>query len=536
MDQFPFAYERIAGTTWAYMSSLLMLALFFKFNRFWSFRNFDLLLIILLAPGLLMVEGGRRWVVNYDAQQAAVIRAMQKNKVDVQAPNNGDIQNEGERKIADESASPLGVDPEIVPRIKDDTPNNVLDGPNVGLTTTPLESSPRDRLETLGHDYQRLGYYWLFVVGAIMLVRLLVDPSLTRRPMLDPNLSIGGLVFFACSLMIFLFANIITSEPTPEDLRGARNAVKLVQREAAAEDDTKELRRRGPGYTLFNLVPIIPSFESGNAILRTDADQEANMSKYVIAAKSLAIVSQILIVIGLVAFCHYNYNNFNVGVGTATVYLMLPYTAIFTGHVLHVLPAALILWAMVGFRRPLLAGFLFGLATGVSYYPIFLLPLWASFYWERGFGRFLLGALVSLGICVGGLAFTSVDMTDFFHQVQAMFGFWSPIMDGLEGIWALGWNQWWRLPLLVAFVLFCVSFVAWPAEKNIGTLVSYSAAVMVAVQFWHGFGGGLYMGWYVPMLLLVVFRPNLTGRVALAELREPKRPRRESPEDLLPAA
>ena len=38
-----------------------MLALFFKFNRFWSVRNFDLCLIILLAPGLLLIEGGRQW-------------------------------------------------------------------------------------------------------------------------------------------------------------------------------------------------------------------------------------------------------------------------------------------------------------------------------------------------------------------------------------------------------------------------------------------------------------------------------------------
>ena len=62
MGEIPFAYERVAPTTWAYLSSLLMLALFFKFNRFWSVRNFDLLLIVLLVPGLLMVEGGRQWM------------------------------------------------------------------------------------------------------------------------------------------------------------------------------------------------------------------------------------------------------------------------------------------------------------------------------------------------------------------------------------------------------------------------------------------------------------------------------------------
>ena len=41
MDVFPFDYVPIPPTTWAYLSSFLMLALFFKFNRFWSFRNLD---------------------------------------------------------------------------------------------------------------------------------------------------------------------------------------------------------------------------------------------------------------------------------------------------------------------------------------------------------------------------------------------------------------------------------------------------------------------------------------------------------------
>ena len=366
---------------------------------------------------------------------------------------------------------------------------------------------------------------------------MLIDPSLARRPLLDPNLSIGGLVFFGCSLMIFLFANIVTSEPTQDDLAGARSALKMVKLEAAKDSDTETLKRRGPGYALFNLFPIIPSFENGNEILKTDPeDKVVNTGRYVIAAKSLAISSQLLIVLGLVLFCHYNYDSFSVGVGTAAIYLMLPYTAMFTGHVLHCLPAALILWAMLSFRRPWLSGILVGLATGVSYYPIFLLPLWISFYWERGVGRFMIGVLIAISICIGGLIFTSVSLVDFGTQLQAMFGFWEPRMEGLEGIWALGWSNWWRVPLLIAFVLMCGSFVAWPTEKNIGTLVSYTAAIMIAVQFWHGFGGGLYLAWYLPMLLLTFFRPNLVGRVALAELQESNRPRRESAKDLLPAA
>lgn len=534
MESLPFVYERIAPTTWVYLSSLLLLALFFKFNRFWSVRNLDLFLIILLAPGLLMIEGGRTWVHNHPA--AAIIHAEDLNAPDDPAvdglnPSNGDFSNETGEEVPPNG----GVSQDTAPRPVEFNESNQ---DPVAATDGAAQTGATPNLKAPGFVWQRWGYYWLFVIGGLMMIRMLIDHGFRRRPQLEPNLAIGGMVFFGCSLMMFLFANIVTSEPNNEDLSGAQNAVKLLQRKAAEESDTEQLRRRGPGYTLFNLFPIIPSFESGEAILETDADTPTttNMSRYIIAAKSLAITSQVLIVLGLVLFCHYNYNSFNAGVATATIYLMLPYTAIFTGHVLHVLPAALILWAMVCFRLPLLAGVLVGLATSVSYYPIFLLPLWASFYWERGVGRFMIGVLISISVCVGGLLFTSVDMSDFLMQVRAMFGFWWPMMDGLEGIWSLGWNQWWRVPLVVAFVLFCVSFVAWPVEKNIGTLVSYSAAIMLAVQFWHGFYGGIYMAWYLPMVLLIVFRPNLDGRVALAELGEFKRRKKETAKDILPAA
>jgi hypothetical protein len=42
---------------------------------------------------------------------------------------------------------------------------------------------------------------------------------------------------------------------------------------------------------------------------------------------------------------------------------------------------------------------------------------------------------------------------------------------------------------------------------------------MAATQFWHGFGGGLYMAWFMPLALLTVFRPNLDYCSALEVVR-----------------
>src|SRR5665811_189578 len=76
-----------------------------------------------------------------------------------------------------------------------------------------------------------------------------------------------------------------------------------------------------------------------------------------------------------------------------------------TGRVGHVLPAALLIWAVETYRRPMIAGALMGLAISCNYFPLFLLPLWFSFYWHRGLLRFGAGVLATLLVMVASLAF-----------------------------------------------------------------------------------------------------------------------------------
>jgi hypothetical protein len=505
MPTLSIAYETIPPTTWAYLSSLLMIALFFKFNRFWSVRNLDLLLIVLLAPGLLMVERGRTWEAS---QQGLEI---------------------GSTALPGERVQQPPVSPDVT---RSGEPAQPVSSMSTVERANPNAASAQDEINA-GRQLQRWGYIWLFVVGGLLLIRMLIDSSLIRKPLLDPNLTSSGLIFLGASLMVFLFANIILTDPSARDLAGARDALKLLQRQAADEAELQQLREQGPGYWLFNLFPVISTFNSGEEILETDPDEAEQLNRYVAAAKILAITSQVLVVLGLIFFCYFNYGNFSVGVGVATIYLMLPYTAIFTGYTLHALPAALILGALVAFRIPWLAGILIGLATGVSYYPIFLIPLWSSFYWERGARPFLIGVGAALGICILGLAFTSPNFRFFVQQAQAMFGFLLPRTEGLEGIWELGWSSWYRLPIIVAHLALAVSFAFWPMEKNIGTLVSCTAAVMIAVQYWLGVDGGLTMAWYLPFVLLVSFRPNLNGRTAVVELNRKRRSQGEVTSDLI---
>ena len=479
MDFCLLAYQQIDPTTWAAAASVLMISIFFKFNRFWSVRNFDLLLIISMAPFLIMVNHGMNLANQHQPEP----------------------------------------DPTAVTQAADLTGESLSDQPSSANESSVEVSVDQNLAEPPGRVLQRTGFIGLFVVGTIYLIRMLIDPVLVRRPLLNPNLSLGGLIFLGVCLIMLLLANIFSAKPTTDELNMVKSTIRMAKRQAADETESLSLRKRGPGYQMLFLVAVISVFSDNDQVDDIVIDQEANLERYILVLKILAIVSQSLIVLGLILFAVFNFNSFYIGVGIASVYLLLPYTAIYTGHVEHALPAALMLWALVCFRKPALSGLLLGLATGASYYPLFLLPLWLSFYWERGVRRFAICFGVSILFCIIGPMFTSISVPDYFLQLQKMFGFWQPLMEGLEGIWALGWDRVWRLPLLVAFVILCASFTIWPTRKDIGILIAYSGAVMIGVQFWHGFGGGLFAAWYLPMMLLVFFRTNLTGRTATTELR-----------------
>ena len=480
MDLNFLSYQQIDLITWAVTASVMMISIFFKFNRFWSVRNFDLLLIIAMAPFLIMVSRGME-LSNGSSLNSASIGVMGGATKSVATPTE---------------------------------PN--LAWPSDGFDQT--QTTDLDQSQTIGVSLQRRGFIGLFIIGAVYLIRTLVDPILVRRPLLTPNLSIGGLIFLGVCLIVLLLANIFSTNPTANEVNMVKSTLRMAKRQAADEAESLELRKRGPGYQMLFLVAVISVFSDNDQVDDIDIETEANLERYILVLKILAIVSQSLIVAGLIIFAAFNFNSVYTGIGIASVYLMLPYTAIYTGHVEHALPAALMLWALVCFRKPAGAGLLLGLATGASYYPLFLLPLWLSFYWERGVKRFAVAFGIAIAICIGSLILTSADTLDFFRQFQKMFGFWQPLMEGLEGIWALGWDRVWRLPLLIAFIVLSVSFAVWPTQKDIGVLIAYSAVVMIGVQFWHGFGGGLFAAWYLPMMLLVFFRTNLTGRTATTEL------------------
>jgi hypothetical protein len=426
MKEILFQYEPVNPTTWAYLSSLLMIALYFKFNRVLSVRNLDLILLILLAPALLMVQYGR------DHGNSAVEHA---------------------------------------------------------------------------------GYIWLFSASGLFMLRLLLDAFMVRRPLLEPNLSAGGLTFLGISLFVFLMGNVVTGPADNlEPSRGELNS----------------LSTHGPGFPLIFLLPQISTHsllgEGGQderVVAPNMAGEVAQVVSVadVVTARVMAILAQLAIVLGLVTVGVRHFDNVRTGIAAATLYLLMPYTAMWTGSVTHALPGALLVWAIVMYRQPLLAGAMVGLAFGTIYYPVFLLPLWISFYWQRGWARFLVGVFAMVAVLVVVLAWKSADLEVFLANMKQMFGVRWPVSESLSGVWREHWPHVYRYTVLVGYAGLCLSMALWPAQKNLGTLISYSAAVMLGTQFWHAHSGGLALAWYLPLLLLTTFRPNLEDRVAVSVVK-----------------
>lgn len=443
MDPSLYTFE-LSPTTWVYQASLLTIAIFFRFNRLASVRNLDLLLIILLAPGPLLI-----------AQSAA-----------------------------------------------------------------------------MGSDVQRWGYLWLIGVGALWFVRLFVDPLLVRRPLLEPNLSPAALTFLGLSLLALLSVAVATYQVTPGDLEGAQRADQLLVlgRSGVAAPPSEH----GPGYPLLHLLAGVPS----KALIQESGERSASEEtrlEQLATIRGTAIFSHLAIIAGLVVIGYRHFANLRTGIAAGALYLLIPYTALMAGRPDHLLPAALLVWAVVFYRRPLVAGAFIGLAIGAVYYPAFLLPLWLSFYWARGRGRFVIGVTATLAVLVASLALTSSDWAGFVAQVRGMFSWTVELDQEPVGFWTII-EPAYRLPVATLLVAMSLSLSLWPARKNLGTLISCSAAVMLATQFWALEEGGLYVAWYLPLLLLTVMRPNLEDRVALTVLAESRFRRRNPPLSVVRAA
>ncbi|MBR0239382.1 MAG: hypothetical protein IJQ39_14910 [Thermoguttaceae bacterium] len=490
-----FFHYDVSPTTWFYLSALMVIGIYFKFYRALSVRNMDLLSILLFGPCILLIMHG---------------------------------------SLPDS--------------------NGTISAASVYLVRT--------------------GYVILFLLTLFYIIRLLLDCLMVRRPLLEPNLDSSGLRFTCLALLVFLAGSIAISL-SPLEIRDLKeNSAEVdhfIKHPISLEDalrinqlnrsksESERLTQRGPGYPWFHKFALTPLAQKASAQADKtlpDASQEKlavdekapdatennsvsslnfNESQ-VYWTKIIAILGHVFIVAGIIAFGYFHFGNFDTGVAAAVLYLLMPYSYHFQTRLDHIIPAVFLIWALVFYRRPWISGFLIGIASTLAYYPWFLIPLWVSFYWRRGVFRFVVSTLATMAIMGLTILIFSENQEICKNNLLNMVGFVGLIFQNPQGFWGdVTKEVTYRIPILAAYCGLCISLLFWPPQKNLGVLLSCSAAVLMGAQLIHPFQGGLYMAWYLPFLILTIFRPNLEDRVATTSVFEsrfriiPRAPKETNP-------
>ncbi len=397
----------LGPVVWLFLTLLGCVTLFFKWGRFWSIRNLDLLLLFAPGPGLMMCVGRQ------------------------------------------------GNPPWIA-------------------------------------------FVLLFLGTFAWLARLFADLGFSRRPLLEPNLSASGLLTLSIGVLGLLLVETVNlpveegAKRNPADPSGRED---VAARPPAPAEDSPVVRH------VIDAAPLPPS-------LKHERPQ-------VILGRVLAVLGHLALASGLwlIGWKHYEYAL--TGLSMASCYLLLPYTRMALVDSGQLVSSALVVYAVFWYAKPAISGLLIGLAAGWIPACLGLLPLWAGFYRGRGrvvyvatsasvaVGCALLGAVVpGLATWARALGARSVAEVGLLPRYEPRPGssFWGVIDPSF------------RMPVLIGYLAMVLIVAFWPARKDLAQLIALSAALLAASQFWYLDKGGTLVLLYLPLALLVMFRPTMNAR------------------------
>ena len=146
-------------------------------------------------------------------------------------------------------------------------------------------------------------------------------------------------------------------------------------------------------------------------------------------------------------------------------------------------------------------------------FPVFLLPIWAAFYGRKRALRFVLALTGVAVVLLASLAFTSIDSDSFFQKTIGTINVPLAALANQEfspGFWKeADYVSPYRWPVMASYFIMVVLMTLWPRKRNVEVLLAQSSAAIIGTQLWYTQSGGVYLLWYVPLLLMVIFRPRL---------------------------
>ena len=453
-------FVTVDSPTWLLYVSLLLIAVFFRFSRLVSVRNLDLMLVLLLSTAL-------------------VVSASSKKQDELQAAESG-------------RAAAINVD-------------DTADAEELSATQSvdgDIALSPLSR--------------WSAVVviafSVLIIVRLMFDESLTRRPRLEQNLNQAGLTFLILPAFSILMTGVFVKEPPDRNLNAVESGVALLEGHESQSGEAEDVvSTPAPTETLLAASATKVAELSGrmdSSQLQLDAERSPTEA---LIARFLVVIAHTTVVLGLVYIGYKHFCSMQLGISMSCLYLFLPCTAYNVHELSHVVPAACLTWAFANYRRPAIAGILLGLACGTLFFAAFLLPLWAVFYGRKGSLRFGMSLAVVAAVVLMTFALTS-ENTDSFVNKLVMTANWTayrlfdaaaPMPENAVG------QVYLRITLASLFFVMLVAMTVIPRKRNLENLLANSAALIIAAQLWYPEDVGSYVLWYLPLLLLVIFRPRL---------------------------
>jgi hypothetical protein len=439
-------FAKLEPATWMYLSGLLAVAVFFRFRRLWSLRNWDLITLYLIMPGLLAT-----------------------GKVD--------------EMLAERAPEPIVAAP--------------------ATASTSQAIGTLDRNESW-RGVKRFGYTWLFGISAYFVLRSLLDVLIVRRDRLQQNLTPPGIAFLTTSLFAYLILLIAGGEPEPAGKAGAHVASSLL----SGETLLPQYRGADPATILF----MMPSAAIQRGLAQSgmkSADLDQAQAEHNIARSAL-IICHLLLLAGLVLIGWKHFQGIESGLAMALLYLLLPVTFMHSVKLDHLIPTTLLVWSIFLYRVPAAVGTLMALAA-VSFFPLILVPLWLSFYRARGWAWFV-GFFVATTLALWLLVYLVPPLLSFIEMWSTSLAdkvlLTADMAQKSVGLWTSN-TQIYRLPIVIVHFILLVVLIFIPREKNLGDLISLSAALLLMTQFWYADRGGTHVLWYLPLLIMMVFRPSL---------------------------
>lgn len=467
MEHDQFLFVNVQSPQWLLYVSVLLTAVFFRFSRLLAVRNLDLLLLLSLSTALVVSAANR-------------------------------------------------PEDELLPQISQTSGAVVTDGLPVteGLpgdsaeVATGVTDVQQPTLSAVDPVY-RWSSILVLALSVAVVIRLMFDESLTRRPRLEQNLNQAGLTFLLVPAFSILMTGVFIKEPPHDNMVAVEAGVALLEQKESASRDAVEQRTPPATETLLAATATKMAELSGRVQSRRSNDGRSPAEAFI--ARVLVVLAHSTVVLGLLFIGRRHFCSVQLGVSMSCLYLLLPCTAFNVHQLSHVLPAACLTWAFASYRKPAVAGILLGLACGTLFFAVFLLPLWAVFYGRKGSLRFGLSLGVVAAVVLAIFALTS-ESTDSFVNKLVMTANWtvfrlfdaaSPLPDHPIGQVFL------RITLAALFLVMLVAMTVIPRKRNLENLLANSTALIVAAQLWYPDDVGSYVLWYLPLLLLVVFRPRL---------------------------